>query len=161
MLDMKGDVFSTTGDDAARTMAMPGAELCSSSTQTLPPIHDNLMPTAGLHHPLDVARHREHELTRYWGFHGTFTATECSGIEMTAKRRKPRAKKAASESHDVALLSLEKLSLDESCTTWLVFSDEQVEFLEQRRRLASQMRPMERVGGSSLRAQCPESLPAP
>lgn len=40
----------------------------------------------------------------------------------------------------------------------IVFTDEQIAYLDERMRLACQVRPMGRVGGSSLRRHCLDSL---
>ncbi len=40
----------------------------------------------------------------------------------------------------------------------IVFTDAQIAYLDERMRLASQLRPMGRVGGSSLRRHCLDGL---
>lgn len=38
----------------------------------------------------------------------------------------------------------------------IIFTDEQIAYLDERMRLANQIRPMGRVGGSSLHRYCPD-----
>ena len=122
-----GDVISTTGEDPIPAASRTADPAGSSLAQATPFIRNDLTAKpfgAKRAHGAIVGN-----LTCSWGFDGTNDATAGSGTQMTGKPPSDR-QKAANPAK----------SADEHFVT-LVFTDEQIAYLEERSRLANLVRP--------------------
>lgn len=76
---------------------------------------------------------------------------------MTGRRGNRRGDTASFAGDDVVVVDAPSPAIDARVVTF-GFTDEQLAYLDERIRLARQIRPMGRVGGSSLRRICSDSL---
>lgn len=76
---------------------------------------------------------------------------------MTGRRADRRGDTARHNEGDLVAFVSGAPAADHGVVT-IVFTDEQIAYLDERMRLASRIRPMGRVGGSSLRRHCLDGL---